>query len=151
MFIGEDGVQVHDKHEIAASFNKYFISIGKKLQKEIHECTSNPLDYLITTHTQVLDNFEPTNCAEVYSIVSNMKNVGSGIDKINADIFKLSYASIIDPLVHMINICMQNGTFPDNMKIAVVKPVFKGGDQNSFNNYRPISILPYISKLLEKK
>ena len=53
-------------------------------------------------------------------------------------------------LVHLVNICLENGVFPENMKIAVVKPIYKSGIHSIFCNYRPISILPYISKLLEK-
>ena len=79
-----------------------------------------------------------------------MKNVGSGVDKINARIFKATYQSIIHKLTFFVNICLRHGIFPDNLKIAVIKPIYKTGDKHRMNNYRPISILPYISKLLEK-
>ena len=52
--------------------------------------------------------------------------------------------------MHLINLCLTHGVFPSALKIAVVKPVFKSGDKKSLTNYRPISILPYLSKLLEK-
>ena len=48
------------------------------------------------------------------------------------------------------NICLQTNTFPAMLKRAVVKPIYKAGDKQNFNNYRPISLLPVISKLLEK-
>ena len=79
-----------------------------------------------------------------------MKNVGAGIDGIDASIFKNTYSAIINELVHLVNISLTNGTFPSALKVAVVKPVYKSGDTKLFNNYRPISILPYISKILEK-
>ena len=52
--------------------------------------------------------------------------------------------------MHLINICLTAGIFPSALKVAVVKPIFKAGDKKAFNNYRPISILPYIYKILEK-
>ena len=79
-----------------------------------------------------------------------MKNVGSGFDKINAKIFKLTYSAILDKLVYFINICLTHGKFPSMLKLAVIKPIFKSGDKRLMTNYRPISMLPYISKILEK-
>ena len=48
------------------------------------------------------------------------------------------------------NDCIQSGYFPDELKIAKVLPLYKNGDMNCLNNYRPISILPLLSKILEK-
>ena len=149
-FIDESGVHLNDKNEIAESLNKYFISVGEKLKEQIPGCDIDPLEYLTRQHTEPLINFEPTNPAELNSIINDLKNVGPGIDKISSSIFKKTYSSIINHLVHFVNLCLQSGTFPENMKLAIVRPVFKAGDQKLFSNYRPISILPFISKILEK-
>ena len=53
-------------------------------------------------------------------------------------------------IVHLANICLNNGTFPKTLEITVIKPILKSGNQTLLNNYRPISVLPYISKMLEK-
>ena len=45
---------------------------------------------------------------------------------------------------------MANSEFPDNIKIAIIKPVFKANDKKQIINYRPISLLPQISKIFEK-
>ena len=79
-----------------------------------------------------------------------MRNVGAGHDKINSLIFKATYRYIITEIVHFLNLCLQHGTFPCSLKRAVIKPIFKAGDKQHFSNYRPISLLPVISKLLEK-
>ena len=68
----------------------------------------------------------------------------------NARIFKSTYKSILPHLVHLFNLCLKEGVFPRKLKIAVIKPIFKTGDSGSFSNYRPISILPLLSKILEK-
>ena len=57
---------------------------------------------------------------------------------------------IIDVLIHIFNCSLSIGIVPLKLKIAKVNPVFKSGDKHKFTNYRPISILPSISKLLEK-
>ena len=103
-----------------------------------------------TDHYPLFSKFEPTNSAELHLIIKEMKNVGSGLDNINAKIFKSTYPTIISELVHFVNICLGKGIFPENMKIAVVKPIYKNGNRSMMSNYRPISILPYISKLIEK-
>ena len=57
---------------------------------------------------------------------------------------------IIKPFTHICNNSFENGVFPSKMKIAKVVPIFKAGDKSSFNNYRPISLLPQFSKIVEK-
>ena len=57
---------------------------------------------------------------------------------------------ICRPLTHFINLSIISGVFPDQLKIARVIPLFKSGDKSIFNNYRPVSVLPAFSKILEK-
>ena len=68
-----------------------------------------------------------------------------GIDGINAHLFKRTFPAITNEMVHFINVCLHFGVYPDALKIAIVKPIYKAGDKTSFKNYRPISILAYIS------
>ena len=63
---------------------------------------------------------------------------------------KLVIPCILKPLKHIFNNSLQKGVFPDSMKIARVIPIFKTGDAQKFSNYRPVSILPQFSKILEK-
>ena len=57
---------------------------------------------------------------------------------------------IVKPLTHLINQCLHTGVFPDNMKLAKVIPIYKKGDPLEMSNYRPISLLPSISKVIER-
>ena len=149
-FLDTNGDQISDKEEIADGFNHFFISVGENLQQKIPKNNLDPLEYIELETDQVFDTMSYTNPTELREIVKNMKNVGAGIDGINANLFKRTFPAIINEMVHLINICLQCGVFPDALKIAIVKPIYKGGDKASFTNYRPISILPYISKILEK-
>ena len=57
---------------------------------------------------------------------------------------------IAKPLTHVINLSLSTGIVPNELKAARVNPVFKTGETHKFDNYRPISILPVISKIFEK-
>ena len=59
-------------------------------------------------------------------------------------------SSIAEPLAHIFNLSIQTGCVPDTYKIAKVIPIFKAGNKQDPNNYRPISLLPAFSKILEK-
>ena len=57
---------------------------------------------------------------------------------------------VVKPLVHIFNLSLSTGIFPNEMKIAKVIPLFKNGNKSDFSNYRPISLLSQFSKILEK-
>ena len=57
---------------------------------------------------------------------------------------------INEPLTHLFNLLLENGIFPEKMKIAKVISLFKDGDPENITNYRPISVLPCFSKAFER-
>ena len=65
-------------------------------------------------------------------------------------ILKQVIPNIVKPLTYICNKSFIEGCFPDSMKISRIVPIFKAGDKNELDNYRPISILPQSSKVLEK-
>ena len=74
----------------------------------------------------------------------------SGKDEISNKLLKSIKGEISKPLTIIINECLETGIFPDALKVAKVKPLYKKGDNCCFNNYRPISLLPTISKIFER-
>ena len=73
----------------------------------------------------------------------------TGVDKIPIKVLKLSIAIIAPSMTKLFNYAIQNGVFPRDWKVAKVIPLHKKGPKNLLDNYRPISILPAISKVFE--
>lgn len=74
----------------------------------------------------------------------------TGPDGISSKLLKIILPIIIKPVCHLFNLSLQTGYIPIQLKTAKIIPVFKSGDAHLFTNYRPISLLPSLSKLLEK-
>ena len=87
---------------------------------------------------------------EVKSIILNLKMSSPGWDSISSKVFKVSYPLVLAPLTHVLNLSLINGYVPKELKIAKVIPLFKSGDPMQVSNYRPVSVLPLFSKILER-
>ena len=149
-FTNSEGKQIENNSDIADNFNSFFSTIGENLQQNFTGHPQEALYLFGEPCRNKIEQFQTTNSEELIKIIQNMKNVGHGVDNINAKIFKLTFMTIIEQIVHFINLCLVQGKFPNRLKVAIVKPIFKAGNRGDFTNYRPISILPYISKILEK-
>ena len=75
-----------------------------------------------------------------------------GVDEINSKVVKYVAQYISMPLSHIFNLTFETGKIPDDLKVALVfiTPVYKSSEKNVYSNYRPISVLPCFSKILEK-
>ena len=69
-------------------------------------------------------------------------NKSPGFDDINFNVVKKCFGEFNEPLKHLVNLSLENGIFPEKMRIAKVIPLFKNGDPEKITNYRPISVLP---------
>ena len=87
---------------------------------------------------------------QVQAIIKSLNSVGGGIDKISTKILLGTYKKCLHHLTHFFNLCLQTSVFPDLLKVAIIKPIFKNGEKDKLTNYRPISLLPVLSKILEK-
>ena len=70
------------------------------------------------------------------------------MDEISSSIVKISRPYITLPLVHICNLSLENGIFPEQLKITKVVPLYKADDAMLVSNYRPVSVLPVFSKVL---
>ena len=77
-------------------------------------------------------------------------NKSPGDDGIGFNVVKNCFGPVSTPPLNIFNLSLEKGIFPDELKIARVTPIYKTGDENDFGNYRPISVLPCFSKMLER-
>ena len=93
----------------------------------------------------------PVHPDQVEKMIDNLKNSGSsGLYYIDTATIKLSKSEILPAITHIINLSILSSTFPAQFKKAKVIPLHKSGDRLSPRNYRPVAILPVLSKLAER-
>jgi len=150
-----DNRTIYNLEDIANTFNNYFLSITELLRMKIKEDNNNrkPLQY-IQNHLKKYGNLMKWKYVTTYELEKIIKSINSknshGYDGILNKIIKASLPFIISPLTYMCNEILKTGIFPDRLKYAIVKPIFKKGNKYEVSNYRPISLLTSFSKMIEK-
>lgn len=139
-----------NKKLIADSFNKYFVDVGPSLAAKVPHSNLAPEDYMHGNYSQSIF-LAPATQIEVLNCVLKLKSSSApGQDSLKSDIVKSVASELAAPLAHVINLCFETGIVPQQMKVALITPVHKGGDPSQFLNYRPISVLPVFSKVFER-
>ena len=149
---GENDVLLKNESDIANGLNKHFNSVGQKMASKFSN--SRSANYrAIEKIERTLDSIylRRTSIVEIEKLINKLKtNKAPGIDGISNYIIKSSIKTVSPLLMILFNQCMEEGIFPDALKIACIIPLHKGGDRSESTNYRPISLLPLFGKLFEK-
>jgi hypothetical protein len=142
-----------DPVDIANGFNSFFSEIGPQLASEIPPSKRHFSSFLGDRNDTEL-KFSSVSELQILKFVKLMKPKRSlGPDNLSNKLLKQIAPIIIAPLKFLINLSLETGFVPSQIKLAKVIPLFKSGDKHAkhdFNFYRPISILSPIAKLLEK-
>ena len=144
---------ITNESDLSEIFNNYFINIVSKLKEPIVETDFEPLNNYVSSKVPTDIDFEIplTNHTFIRHFLSNLNvKKSTGLDNIGPRILKLTADVITPSILYIVNKSIATGKFPSVWKEAKVKPLFKTGDKEDVNNYRPISILPTLSKLIEK-
>ena len=139
---------ITDPKAISDGFNNYFVNIGPSLSKIPNNNISHRR--FLPENLNFSLFLEPTDETEIKNIINKLKEGAPGRDGISSKNIKLIKDSISYPLANMVNLSFEQGVFPDELKIAVITPLYKAKDPMFFNNYRPISLLSVFSKIFER-
>ena len=136
--------------QLANLFNDHFSSIANKYTSTLPKYEKNYSEYLGNKIQETMYVW-PTCPMEVKNILINSKpKLSAGFDEIPLKLLKSSPDNIIMALSHIFNLSLSTGKVIGDFKIAKIILLYKKGDASDINNYRPISLLSNISKILEK-
>ena len=139
---------VTNPKEIANIMNAYFNNIGTDLSEKIQRIPNSEILMPEMNPKSIFLN--PTNYSEISNIIDVMELKNGGVDNINVKTLKIIKRFIVIPLVHICNLCIEKSLWPDALKCAVIKPVHKAKNKTNAENYRPISLISNLAKILEK-
>ena len=150
--ININGIKTYDTQKIANKFGKFYSTIGPNLANKIKGSAKSIKHYLeqipVNPHSMVM---MPTCQNEIKHLITKLPNkMSCSHDMISNKLLKSLATSISYPLSIIFNQSISEGIYPDQMKLAEVTPLYKGKASDNVINYRPISLLVTISKVIEK-
>ena len=152
-----DCIRVNDiphysPNKITNAFGNYFSSVGETLACKIKKSKTEISHYInqITMNEKTMF-WAPATKLEIIKLIESLPNKrSSGFDNVDNKVLKAIKFEISEPLLLIFNQSLKLGVFPENMKLAEVVPLYKSKEHDLLSNYRPISLLITVSKLLEK-
>ena len=148
-----DGELINTPEGLATTMNMFFINKVERLRQGIPNSNTDPLHVLRESMSERTCSlkFRPIHPDEVLEIIKNLKNSkSSGLDDVDTYIVKLIAKDILPAITHVINLSIRDDIFPTSWKRAKVVPLLKKGDTLDPKNYRPVALLPILSKVLER-
>ena len=143
-----DGRIIADRSLLANEFNRHYVNVATNIHNRVPPSDLNPVRNIERNdHTMHLRETDET---EIRNVIQSLRDSSPGWDDLSGRTLKSSLEPILPALTCVLNRCLQEGVFPAELKVSKVVPVFKSGQKTIINNYRPISLLPYFSKILEK-
>ena len=141
-----DNDQPIENEDVAAYINQFFTDIGPNLAKNCQ----NDWVYSGNECPGSLVNIQTTK-EEISEICKTINiNKASCVDTISSEVLRDVFLAVPDKLCLFFNICFNSASIPMCWKYAKVTPLPKGGNSQLVSNYRPISLLPLLSKIIEK-
>ena len=164
IILKEDDITIGKESNVAHIFNDYFKNITKYLPikdwskvnnrsvSSTNKFSTHPSIKITESNFSMNNIFSFKNVDEsiLLKIINQLDEKKSTSGTISTKLLKIAKNKLLTPLISCINSCIQNQTFPDELKQADIVPIFKKGDPMLKSNYRPISLLPVLSKIFEK-
>uniref|UniRef100_A0A3P9BKS9 Reverse transcriptase domain-containing protein n=3 Tax=Maylandia zebra TaxID=106582 RepID=A0A3P9BKS9_9CICH len=135
-------------------FAKFFTEKIQKIRQAIGTSTADP-GYVLCPPKNCLNTmkqFQPINSKDLEDILGQLNSSSCCLDVLPTSFFKKVSKTLESDLLQIVNFSLLSGVFPESLKTAVIKPILKKDnlDKTQMNNYRPISNLPFLSKIIEK-
>ncbi|KAI3381283.1 hypothetical protein SNEBB_002555, partial [Seison nebaliae] len=134
---------------IADHMNNYFSNIAENINSNIPETGVDPLSYLQNSPANSMF-FGPISKLMCKEAIGELRDTRANVNSISIKIIKKVKDAVAMPIARIINMSFQSGIFPDCLKTAKITPIHKTGSEKTISNYRPISVLPWLSKIFEK-
>ena len=135
--------------DIAEAINEHFSNVAQVLAQDIPVVDVNPESYLEPTDS--LFSLQIPSVNTVFSFLSKIdEKKATGLDRIPSNLLKMAASIVAPSLTSIFSKSILTGIYPNDWKAAKVTPLFKKGLKSDPNNYRPISVIPVVSKVLEK-
>ena len=148
-YLNKSNISPAAQEALSNHFNAFFTSVGPDLASKIRP--DHPTRQALTEHQPPIFEFEQITHEIIVEVIKDLFPTNScSTDKITLRLLKAAGPSIIPCITHICNMSIRYHTFPDVWKIAVVTPLHKSGDTSKPTNYRPISVLPCLGKILER-
>ena len=143
------GNDITDPMEISNQFCNYFSTIASKLDNVIPTSNVDPMHYM---PEPVRNSFyaAPTSEDEVTKVIMELPNKGKSFFCVPVFVYKRAVGVLSPMIADIFNSSIMEGVFPDKLKQARTIPIYKSKNRKLLNNFRPISILNTLSKILEK-
>ena len=150
-----EGQLVTSPAGLSNCMNKFFLNKIKRLRSSIPATLRDPLSKIREAMRYRTCSFsiQETTEDDIRKAISKLKNsAATGVDSLDTKIVKLSAEIIAPSLSHIVNLSVRTSTFPDSWKYAKVIPLLKSTDSDPLlpKSYRPVALLPVLSKILEK-
>ena len=147
--INHEGIFIENSFDIAEIFNTYFTSIAENLANNLPVTNDCPYSAVRPNPNEpmFLAPVLPEECALV---IHSLKLTKQDVNCLPIELFKKYHYIYLPVICNIINRCFESGIFPDCLKHATVVPIFKKGDFYDVSNFRPIAILPFFSKIIER-
>ena len=150
----DTGYTITDPQAIAEEFNKFFVSVGKRMAAKTSAHDKPPDSQSNLNKIKKISNsvlLSPCTPQEVFNLITKLKDrKACRTIYIETRFIKLANPVISTFLSNLFNVCSNTGVYQDSLKIAEVIPIFKKGCSTQTTNYRPISLLCQFNKIFEK-
>lgn len=148
-----DGTPISQPSKIASKFCNFFTNMARNVKTSailLKDFTWSP-PYRNKIKTYTTFRFTPVTVNEVFKMLKGLQRKKScGADNLPPGYLKDTALTIAKPLCYVINLCLKSGSVPEDFKIGKITPIFKSGSKHHLDNYRPITVLPVCSKILER-